>query len=53
MYRYFFRLGFLDGKAGFSFCFFQAFWYRMFIAQLIDEHNNPSWFQLDPTKIKK
>ena len=37
IYRYIFRLGFLDGKEGFTFHFFQAFWYRMFIDMLVDE----------------
>ena len=37
VYRYIFRLGFLDGKEGFTFHFFQAFWYRMFIDMLVDE----------------
>jgi len=36
-YRYFIKLGFLDGAKGFSFCFFQAFFYRMLIDQLIIE----------------
>ena len=31
IYRYYFRLGFLDGKEGFLFAFFQAYWYRMLI----------------------
>ncbi|VTU35289.1 glycosyltransferase family 2 protein [Variovorax sp. PBL-E5] len=31
VYRYFFRLGFLDGKEGFYFAFFQALWFRMLI----------------------
>ncbi len=30
-WRYFFRLGFLDGKQGFIFHFLQAFWYRLII----------------------
>ena len=29
MYRFFFRLGFLDGKTGFLYHFFHAFWYRL------------------------
>ena len=37
IYRYIFLLGFLDGKAGFSFHFFQSFWYRMYIDKLITE----------------
>ncbi len=31
LYRYFVRLGFLDGKPGFVWCFFQALWYRMLV----------------------
>lgn len=30
-YRYFLRLGFLDGRAGFYFAFFQALWFRMLV----------------------
>jgi len=31
IYRYIFRLGFLDGRAGTVFCVLQAFWYRYLI----------------------
>ena len=31
VYRYVFRLGFLDGKEGFIFHFMQAFWYRLLV----------------------
>jgi glycosyltransferase involved in cell wall biosynthesis len=31
IYRYVFRLGFLDGKTGFYFAFFQALWFRMLV----------------------
>lgn len=31
VYRYIFRLGFLDGTAGFYFAFFQALWFRMLV----------------------
>ena len=31
VYRYVFRLGFLDGTRGFYFAFFQALWFRMLI----------------------
>ena len=37
LYRYIFKFGFLDGRAGFSYCFFQAFFYRMLVDQLITE----------------
>ncbi len=31
IYRYFIRLGFLDGKKGFIFHFMQSFWYRILV----------------------
>ena len=34
-YRYLIRLGFLDGKMGFLYHFFHAFWYRMVVDLLI------------------
>jgi glycosyltransferase involved in cell wall biosynthesis len=37
IWRYFFRLGFLDGKQGFIFHFLQAFWYRLIIDIKMDE----------------
>ena len=37
LYRYFFRLGFLDGKEGFIFHFLQAGWYRLLVDIKIDE----------------
>ena len=37
IYRYFFRLGFLDGIPGFYFAFFQAFWFRMLVDAKIYE----------------
>lgn len=36
-YRYFVRLGFLDGKEGFIFHVLQAFWYRLLVDINIDE----------------
>lgn len=36
-YRYFFRLGFLDGKEGLIFHFLQAFWYRFLVDAKIYE----------------
>ncbi|HFA48646.1 MAG TPA: glycosyltransferase family 2 protein [Bacteroidetes bacterium] len=38
IWRYFFKLGFLDGKEGFIFHFLQAFWYRLVIDIKIDEN---------------
>lgn len=37
MWRYFFQLGFLDGKQGFTFHFLHAFWYRLVADLKIDE----------------
>lgn len=31
VYRYFFRLGFMDGREGFYFAFFQALWFRVLV----------------------
>jgi glycosyltransferase involved in cell wall biosynthesis len=36
-YRYFLRLGFLDGKEGFIFCFLQSFWFRLIVDLRIQE----------------
>jgi glycosyltransferase involved in cell wall biosynthesis len=36
-YRYFIRLGILDGKEGFIFHFLQAFWFRLIVDIRIDE----------------
>lgn len=37
LYRYFIRLGFLDGRAGFEWDFYQGLWYRMLIDSKIAE----------------
>ena len=43
IYRYFLRLGFLDGKVGFYFAFFQALWFRMLIdAKMYEERSKKS-----------
>ena len=36
-YRYFLRRGFLDGKQGFIFHFFQSFWYRLLVDIRLDD----------------
>ena len=36
-WRYFLRLGILDGKNGFIFHFLQAFWYRLVIDVRLEE----------------
>ncbi|MDM0948417.1 glycosyltransferase family 2 protein [Clostridium perfringens] len=37
MYRYWFKLGFLDGKEGFLYAFLQAYWYRILVDAKIYE----------------
>lgn len=43
IYRYFLRLGFLDGFSGFLFHFFQGYWYRLLVdakySLLLDENS--------------
>jgi glycosyltransferase involved in cell wall biosynthesis len=39
-YRYFIKLGFLDGRQGFIFHFLQAFWYRLIIDIMIIQELN-------------
>lgn len=52
VYRYFFGLGFLDGKSGFYFHFLQAYWYRVFVdakmheLQIEAKKNGLSCYQL-------
>lgn len=38
VYRYFFRLGFLDGKEGLIFYFLQTFWYRFLVDAKLFEY---------------
>ena len=41
LYRYFFRLGFLDGKKGFIFHFLHALWYRVLVdAKLLEQRKH-------------
>ena len=40
VYRYVFRLGFLDGRTGFYFAFFQALWFRMLVDAKMYEQRN-------------
>ena len=39
-YRYFFKLGILDGKQGFIFHFLQGFWFRLIVNIKIEEKKN-------------
>ncbi|MBR6388605.1 MAG: glycosyltransferase family 2 protein [Opitutales bacterium] len=51
IYRYIFRLGFLDGKEGFCWHFFQALWYRTLVDAKILEIQKSCGFDRD--KIEK
>jgi len=51
LYRYFFRLGFLDGGKGFIWHFMQGYWYRMLVDVKIMEIEERSGG--DVTKIKQ
>ncbi len=50
-YRYFFRLGFLDGKEGFLWHFLQGFWYRSLADAKVFEIKKK--FGFDDAKIKE
>lgn len=50
VYRYFFRLGFLDGKEGFLWHFLQGFWYRSLADAKVYEIKKK--FGYDSAKIK-
>lgn len=38
IYSYFFRLGFLDGREGFLYCYFECYWYRLLVDAKIYEY---------------
>lgn len=51
LYRYFYKLGFLEGKEGFLWHFFQGWWYRTLVdAKIFEIKKNCG---NDPAKIKK
>lgn len=46
LYAYILRLGFLDGKEGFLFFFFECYWYRMLVdAKIYEYEKNPGSFE--------
>ena len=49
IYRYVFRLGFLDGTTGFYFAFFQALWFRMLVDPKMYEQRTA---QSPPAELK-
>ena len=38
LYSYIFRLGFLDGREGFLYCYFECYWYRLLVDAKIYEY---------------
>lgn len=38
IYSYIFRLGFLDGREGFLYCYFECYWYRLLVDAKIYEY---------------
>ena len=38
IYNYIFRLGFLDGKEGYMFHYYESYWYRYLVDSKIFEH---------------
>ena len=53
VYRYFFRLGFLDGVAGYSFHFMECLWYRSLVDLKIYELRRLINNERSPDKIKE
>lgn len=52
IYRYIFKLGFLDGKAGKAYCWLQAYWYRFLVdVKLIECENNGKVYE-EPGSLK-
>lgn len=40
VYQYYFRLGFLDGREGYLYCYFENYWYRFLVDARIYEHDS-------------
>lgn len=53
LYRYFVRLGFLDGKEGLIFHFLQGFWYRFLVDAKLYEHRRQQRMIADPALAKQ
>lgn len=54
MYRYFLRLGFLDGREGLIFHFLQGFWYRFLVDAMLHERRKRRMEQgteIDPSPV--
>jgi glycosyltransferase involved in cell wall biosynthesis len=52
LYRYFFRLGFLDGTEGFIFWVLQTFWFRFLVDAKIWERRHSNRIQADLSTVR-
>lgn len=53
IYRYIFKLGFLDGTKGYAFHSMQGYWYRSLVDLKVLELREQIGQETDPTKIRK
>ena len=53
IYRYVFRLGFLDGVQGFAYHFMQGFWYRCLVDLRVYEARQKINSETDPERIRE
>ena len=51
-YRYFLRLGFLDGREGFIFWTLQTFWFRFLIDAKLFEQRKSKTFRIGGTMLE-
>lgn len=52
MYQYYFRLGFLDGREGYLYHYFESYWYRFLVDAKIYEHNQTGAAPAELTALK-
>lgn len=46
LYNYIFRLGILDGRSGFLYCYFECYWYRMLVdAKILEQRQKGGAFE--------
>ncbi len=54
LYRYFIRLGFLDGREGFAYHFLQGFWYRVLVeAKVMEFEKSLKQLNTNEERLKK
>ena len=52
IYKYYFRLGFLDGREGYLYCFFENYWYRFLVDAKIYEQEKTGRSPEELTALK-